>query len=72
MVGIIVCADVLVGWVLKGVSISPTADMLIDRAALSTCTAIAPWFVVLAPLRGDSARERGADSPTGKAAAGGR
>jgi diguanylate cyclase (GGDEF)-like protein len=58
VVGIIVCADLLVGWLLSYVKINETADTVIDLASLSTFTAIALWFVVLAPLRGDTARER--------------
>jgi predicted signal transduction protein with EAL and GGDEF domain len=58
VVGIIVCADLLVGWLISYVSINDTADKFIDITSLSTCTAIALWFVVLAPLRGDAVRER--------------
>ena len=58
VVAIIVCADLLVGLLLADVNINPAADMFLDLAALSICTAVALWFVVLAPLRGDAMRER--------------
>ena len=58
VVAIIVCADLLVGLLLADVNINPAADMFVDLAALSICTAVALWFVVLAPLRGDAMRER--------------
>jgi hypothetical protein len=46
------------------VTISATADRFTDSFALGAATAFALWFVALAPLRRDAARERALDRGT--------
>jgi diguanylate cyclase (GGDEF)-like protein len=58
VVGVVVGADLIVESVLRDVSISATADRFIDLLALGAATGVALWFVALAPLRRDTARER--------------
>ena len=58
VVGIIVCAYLVVDSLLRDMHINGAVDLLIEAAILASSTAVALWFVVLAPLRGDTARER--------------
>jgi GGDEF domain-containing protein len=58
VVGVIVCAYLIVDPLLPDINGNATVDRLVEAATLALCTAFALWFVVLAPLRGDTARER--------------
>ena len=58
VVAVIVCADLTVASMLQDVNIGATTDRLIDVLCLSAATAVALWFIALAPLRRDADRER--------------
>ena len=58
MVAVVVIAYAIVDPVLQLLNIEGLADMAIEGSLLASATAAALWFIVLAPLRQDTARER--------------
>ena len=55
---VVVCVYAVIDPMLQELDIRGAADMAIEGSFLATGTAVALWFVVLAPLRRDTARER--------------
>jgi len=55
---VVVCAYAVVDPMLRELDIHGLADMLIEGTVLAAGTAAALWFVVLAPLRNDTSKER--------------
>jgi diguanylate cyclase (GGDEF)-like protein len=58
VVSVIVCAYLVVDPLLRDLHVNDAVDLLIEAATLACSASIALWFVVLAPLRGDTVRER--------------
>jgi diguanylate cyclase (GGDEF)-like protein len=58
VVGIMVSTYLLLDPVLTRFNISAVVDVFVEALSLASCTAIALWFIVLAPLRSDAERER--------------
>lgn len=58
VVGVIVCAYLIVDPLLPNINGNATVDRLLEAARLALCTAFALWFAVLVPLREDTVRER--------------
>jgi diguanylate cyclase (GGDEF)-like protein len=60
VVGIMVSAYLILDPLLTQLNVNGLVDIFVEAFALASCTAIALWFVVLAPLRRDAAKERSA------------
>jgi diguanylate cyclase (GGDEF) domain len=58
VVAVIVCGYLVVDPLLRDMHVNDVTDLLVEATMLASSTAIALWFIVLAPLRGDTARER--------------
>jgi hypothetical protein len=58
VVAVVIAAYTIVDPLLRELNITGTADMIIESTFLGVGAGVSLWFIVLAPLRADTARER--------------